>query len=232
MTGATPGESICQEQEAKTKFVGVHPSPCSARGDLCLCPPGPRGGRLGGLFTFNLAMKLTPGAWEREESFQLGGSPGCQSLAKVLASRADRYRPSPDGKTAPLFPALTSSIPPVCDHTTHQRRPPRFRSKVWWADSRTERHMHLQGHPAPSHRAPHTQATRLPGRPAHRFHFISASLLLDSQKRRCSAAASLLLKPLGTWSFPVPLRENLCPAKLPVHWFCKPRSALETPGFL
>lgn len=104
MRGATPGESICQEQEAKTKFVGVHPSPCSAQGDLCLSPPGPLGGRVGGLFTFNLARKLTPGAWERDESFQLGGSAGCQSLAKVLESRADRDPLSTDGKTALSLP--------------------------------------------------------------------------------------------------------------------------------
>ena len=31
-----------------------------------------------------------------------------------------------------------------------------------------------------------------------------------------------IVEPSGTWSFPVPLRENLCPAKLLVRWFWKP----------
>lgn len=109
-----------------------------AQGDLCLSPPGPLGWRVGGLFTFNLAMKLTPGAWERNESFQLGGLAGYQSLAKVLESRADRDPLSTDGKTALSLPGSHITIPPVCDRTAHPRRIPRFHSKGRWADSHTE----------------------------------------------------------------------------------------------
>lgn len=218
---------------SQNKVCGCAPSPCSARGDLCLSPPGPRGWKLGGLFTFNLAMKLTPGAWERDESFQLGGSPECQSLAKVLASRADRYRLSPDARTAPLpsqlshHPSCQPAITPHIHADPHDSVPKSGGQTATLRDTCTYRAIQR---PATGLHTP--QATRLSGRPAHRFHFISATPLLDSQKRQCSATASLLLKPLGTWSFPVPLRENLCSAKLLVRWFCKPRSALETPGFL
>lgn len=136
-------------------------------------------------------------------------------------------------KTAPLssqlshHPSRQSAITPHIHADPHDSVPKSGGQTATLRDTCTYRAIQL---PATGLHTP--QATRLPGRPAHRFHFISATLLLDSQKRRCSAAASLLLKPLGTWSFPVPLRENLCPAKLPVRWFCKPRSSLETPGFL
>ena len=187
MRGATPGESICQEQEAKTKFVGVHPSPCSAQGDLCLSPPGPLGWRLGGLFTFNLAMKLTPGAWERDESFQLGGSAGCQSLAKVLESRADRHPLSTDGKTAPSSPLShhpfrPSAIAPHIHAESHGSIPKSG------GQTATLRHRHFHSHPAPSHRAPHahcrSKTTQPAGCQAHHFRFISATPLLDSQSSR------------------------------------------------
>ena len=127
-------------------------------------------------------------------------------------------------KTAPLssqlshHPSRQSAITPHIHADPHDSFPKSGGQTATLRDTCTYRAIQL---PATGLHTP--QATRLPGRPAHRFHFISATLLLDSQKRRCSAAASLLLKPLGTWSFPVPLRENLCPAKLPVRWFCKPK---------
>lgn len=188
MRGATPGESICQEQEAKTKFVGVYPSPCSAQGDLCLSPPGPLGWRLGGLFTFNLAMKLTPGAWERDESFQLGGSAGCQSLAKVLESRADktpfvhRWKDSPLSSPLSHHPFRPSAIAPHIHAESHDSIPKSG------GQTATLRHRHFHSHPAPSHGAPHahchSKTTQPAGRRAHHFRFISATPLLDSQSAR------------------------------------------------
>ena len=125
----------------------------------------------------------------------------------------------------PVFPTLTSSIPPVCDRTTHPRRIPRFHSKVRWADS----HPETQALSQPSSSQPRGAARPLslqnhtacwtPGPPLS-FHFCNSAPRLP--ERQDSATASLLLKPSGTWSFPVPLRENLCPAKLLVRWFWKP----------
>lgn len=166
---------------SQNKVCGCAPLPLLCpRGSLPL-PPGPGGWRLGGLFTFNLAMKLTPEAWERDESFQVGGSPGCQSLAKVLTSRADRYHLSPDGKTAPLSSQLShhpfhqSAITPHIQADPHDSVPKSGEQTATLRDTCTYTAIQLLA------TGLHTpQATRLSGHPAHRFHFISATPLLDS----------------------------------------------------
>ena len=204
MREATPGEGICQEQEAKTKFVGVHPSPCSAQGYLCLSPSGPLGWRLGGLFTLNLAMKLTSRAWERDESFQLGGSPGCQPLAKVLKSGADTICPQMERQPSlipPCHSAHHTHLQSYCISTQN----PRLRSKGPWANRHTERHAltlpsssQLQGPTCPlslkNHGAFWTSG------PPLSFHFCNSSP--DSAPVLSafpSGTSSLLVKPLETW---------------------------------
>lgn len=160
-------------------WVCTPPPPPPAQGYLCLSPSGPLGWRLGGLFTFNLAMKLTCRAWERDECFQLGGSPGCQPLAKVLKCGADTICPQMERQPS-LVPPVILPITPIYNHTAYPHRihgsDPKARGQT-----ATPRDMRLHRHPAPNHRAQHahchSKTTGLSGHQAHRFHFISATPL-------------------------------------------------------
>lgn len=73
-----------------------------------------------GLFTFNVAIKLLSGAWERDETFQLGSSLGCPQTGPGTTSDL-----SSDGQTTPLALSIHTHLqshctPTLAQHTTTQ----------------------------------------------------------------------------------------------------------------
>lgn len=145
-------------------------SPALLMGSLCLSPPGHVGGWRG-LFIFNLAVKLLSGAWERDETFQLGSSLGARKLAQVPHRELIGFVHS--------HPSTITLHTHTCSEHNHA-----IQSRGPWANSHTEKHEHLCSHFTHSHnaqRAPcHSKTVGLSGHQACCFHFIPATPPTDS----------------------------------------------------
>lgn len=151
-------------------------------------------------------MKLTCRAWERDESFQLGGSPGCQPLAKVLKCGADTICPQMERQPS-LIPPVILPITSIYNPTAISTQNPRLRSKGPWANRHTERHAltppsssQSQGPTCPLSLKNHGDFWT--SGPPLSFHFCNSSP--DSAPVLSafpSGTSSLLLKPLETWKF-------------------------------
>lgn len=116
-------------------MVDVHLSLCSAHVASLPLPPGQLGWRLGGIFTFNLAVKLLSRALERDERFQPGSSPGCPPTGPgttLMFVPGCTYNPA---GTLPFHTHLQSHCTPTPAHnTTHATQ-----SKGQWANVHTEK---------------------------------------------------------------------------------------------
>lgn len=208
----------------QNKVCGCAPLPllCPLR-HLCLSPPGRLGWRLGGLFTFNLAMKLMAGAWEREERFQLRGSPGCLPPGPG-AQGADNVL-SPGGTGEPSL-ILTVNLPvhthiqspctptqnPTCREYDPRHSDPKTHGQTATL-SRTCLHSHPAHSPSARRAHCHSKPARLSGSQTHGFHFVSAALLQTALPGSLPPRLEVWKhqappNPLEIWSFLVLLQGN------------------------